>query len=216
MAKLQQFEVEIQEKVQKEHWTQDRLSSHLKAAHPGERGLSVCSIEKFCSENDIHKTAKLSDVEVDDLVAEAIDKATLFGTLHFMYLSVSVKNEVAIVAWTIIEFYVVVPDRKSELNSPKRLRIETRKFLPPLLTSTRNRKEELYNSVVQQLSVDGLGWHEPLKITSKSNSYQLQSIYQSSTGDCSAATTMSEEEIDKLVTEALAIQDPDIIVDLRH
>ena len=74
MAKLEQFEVEIREKVEKEHWTHARLTSHLKAAHPGERGFSVRSIEKFCSENDIHKTAKLSDVEVDDLVAEAIDK----------------------------------------------------------------------------------------------------------------------------------------------
>uniref|UniRef100_A0A1X7V0H4 Uncharacterized protein n=1 Tax=Amphimedon queenslandica TaxID=400682 RepID=A0A1X7V0H4_AMPQE len=90
-----------------------------------------------------------------------------------MYLSVSVKNEVTIVPWTIIEFHVVVPDHESEVNSPKRLRIESRKFLPPLLTSTRNGKDELYNSVVQQLSVDGLGWHEPLKKTPKSNSHLL-------------------------------------------
>uniref|UniRef100_A0A1X7UZ84 Uncharacterized protein n=1 Tax=Amphimedon queenslandica TaxID=400682 RepID=A0A1X7UZ84_AMPQE len=34
--------------------------------------------------------------------------------------------------------------------------------------------------------------------------------------DCFAARTTSEEEIDKRVTEALAMQDPDIIVDLRH
>ena len=62
-----------------------------------------------------------------------------------------------------VKFHVVVPHRESEVTSPKRLRIENRKFLPPVLTSTRNRKDELYNSVVQQLSVDGLGWHEPLK-----------------------------------------------------
>ena len=62
-----------------------------------------------------------------------------------------------------VKFHVVVPHRESKVTSPKRLQIENRKFLPPVLTSTRNRKDELYNSVVQQLSVDGLGWHEPLK-----------------------------------------------------
>ena len=43
-------------------------------AYPRERGFSVCSIEKFCSDNNIHKVAKLSDADVDELVAEAIDK----------------------------------------------------------------------------------------------------------------------------------------------
>ena len=74
MAKLQQFEVEIRDKIEKEHWTHAQLSSYLKVAYPGERGFSVRSIEKFCSDNNIHKVAKLSDADVDELVAEAIDK----------------------------------------------------------------------------------------------------------------------------------------------
>ena len=36
------------------------------------------------------------------------------------------------------------------------------------------------------------------------------------TGDCSGARSTSEEEMDNRVTEALAMQDPDVIVDLRH
>ena len=63
-------------------------------------------------------------------------------------------------------FQVVVPSRESEVNSltsPKRRRIDNSKSLPPLVTTTRNRKDELYNSVIQQLSENGLGWHEPLK-----------------------------------------------------
>ena len=54
------------------------------------------------------------------------------------------------------------------------------------------------------------------RITPKSNSHVLRSIYHSLTGDSSGARTTSEEEIDTRVTEALAMQDPDIIVDLRH
>ena len=54
------------------------------------------------------------------------------------------------------------------------------------------------------------------RITPKSNSFVLRSIYHSLTGDCSGARSTSEEEIDNRVTEALAMQDPDVIVDLRH
>ena len=54
------------------------------------------------------------------------------------------------------------------------------------------------------------------RITPKSNSFVLRSIYHSLTGDCSGARSTSEEEMDNRVTEALAMQDPDFIVDLRH
>ena len=65
-----------------------------------------------------------------------------------------------------IKFHVVLPSPESELNSlssPKRRRIDNPKSLPPLVANTRNRKDELYNSVIQHLSENGLGWHEPLK-----------------------------------------------------
>lgn len=74
MAKLQQFEVDIRGKIEKEHWTHAQLSSYLKVPYPREQGFSVRSIGKFGSDNNIHKVAKLSDADVDELVAEAIDK----------------------------------------------------------------------------------------------------------------------------------------------
>lgn len=68
MAKLEE------DMIEKEHWTHAQLSSCLMAEHPGERGYSVRSIERICSGKDIHKTTKLCDAEVDDLVTEAIAK----------------------------------------------------------------------------------------------------------------------------------------------
>ena len=53
------------------------------------------------------------------------------------------------------------------------------------------------------------------RITPKSNLYILRNIYYSLTGDCSGARSTSEEEIDDRVTEALTMQDPDVIIDLR-
>lgn len=43
----------------------------------------------------------------------------------------------------------------------------------------------------------------------------LRKAYQMLTGDVSSARTMSEEEIDKRVTEMLELQDPELVVDLR-
>ena len=74
MAKLEDFEESIREKIEKEHWTHAQLSSFLIAEHPGERGFSVRSIERFCSDKGIHKTTKLCDVEVDELITGAVAK----------------------------------------------------------------------------------------------------------------------------------------------
>ena len=54
------------------------------------------------------------------------------------------------------------------------------------------------------------------RITPKSKSYILRSIYHTLTGDQSASRTTSEQEIDQRISEALAMEDPDVIIDLRE
>jgi hypothetical protein len=53
------------------------------------------------------------------------------------------------------------------------------------------------------------------RISPKTKPYILRSIYNSLTGDCSAARTTSEEEINQHAAETLSMEDPDILVDLR-
>lgn len=53
-------------------------------------------------------------------------------------------------------------------------------------------------------------------ISPKSKPFILRNIYHSLTGDQSAARTTAEMEIDDRVTEALSMEDPDIIIDLRE
>ena len=63
-------------------------------------------------------------------------------------------------------FQVVVSSCESEVNyltSPKCRQVGNSRSLPPLVTTTRNRKDELYKSVIQQLSENELGWHNHLK-----------------------------------------------------
>ena len=74
MAGLEHLESLIREKVEKERWTHDRLSDFLQRAYPGVRGLSVRSLQRFCSEKGIHKTARISEQELDRVVADAVAK----------------------------------------------------------------------------------------------------------------------------------------------
>ena len=54
------------------------------------------------------------------------------------------------------------------------------------------------------------------RISPKSKPHLLRAMYQSLTGDQSAARTTPENEIDERVSEFLSMEDPDVIVDLRE
>ena len=71
---LDAFEDYIREKIEKQHMTHGKLSEILSARLPGVRGLSIRSIERFCQEKGIHKTSRLSQVEVTQAVGEAVAK----------------------------------------------------------------------------------------------------------------------------------------------
>lgn len=54
------------------------------------------------------------------------------------------------------------------------------------------------------------------RLTPHTKPYILRSIYQCLTGDTSASRTTAEEEIDERMAEALAMEDPESVVDLRE
>ena len=67
--------------------THAQIAEHMKALHPGVRGFSLRSMERFCSLNGIHKSSRPSDEELDDAVIDAVAQVTLvkFGLLNFIY-----------------------------------------------------------------------------------------------------------------------------------
>ena len=58
----------IRDKIEKEHWTHAKLSSHLQQTYLGVQGFSVRSILRFCAMKDIHMTDRLTTGELDDIV----------------------------------------------------------------------------------------------------------------------------------------------------
>jgi len=69
----------IREKVEKERWMHAKISAHMQQAYPRDRGFCVRSLERFCSAEGIHKTARLSELELDEAVAGAIAKEMMFS-----------------------------------------------------------------------------------------------------------------------------------------
>ena len=72
MAALEGLKDFIREKLEKERWTHAQLSTYLQQTYPGQRGFSIRSLERFVSENGIHKTSRLSDEDLDGAVDGAI------------------------------------------------------------------------------------------------------------------------------------------------
>ena len=82
MSSLGDFEEFIRDKVEKERWTHKQVSVFLERNHPGQRGLSARSVERFCSCKGIHKTPRIDDQKLDEAVSRATD---MVSNIVFFY-----------------------------------------------------------------------------------------------------------------------------------
>ena len=74
MATLDALEDFVRDRIETDHWTHRQLSDYLQNAYPGERGFSVRSVQRFCGEKNIHKTARINTDDLHQAVADAIEK----------------------------------------------------------------------------------------------------------------------------------------------
>ena len=49
------------------------ISAFLEENHPGQRGFSVQSVERYCSSKGIHKTSRIDDNKQDEVLSNATD-----------------------------------------------------------------------------------------------------------------------------------------------
>ena len=81
-AALEEFDSFIRDKVEKK-WTHKAISFYLMSRYQGTRGLSTRSLQRYCSVNNIHKTSRLNDQDLDVVVSNAASKVT--DCLYCMY-----------------------------------------------------------------------------------------------------------------------------------
>uniref|UniRef100_A0A1X7UTI5 Uncharacterized protein n=1 Tax=Amphimedon queenslandica TaxID=400682 RepID=A0A1X7UTI5_AMPQE len=69
---LHDIEDFIKDKIINENWTHYRLSQFLKLRYPSIRGFSVRTIERFCADKGIHRTNRLDDAALEQVVPAAV------------------------------------------------------------------------------------------------------------------------------------------------
>ena len=65
----------------------------LQQLYPGKRGYSIRSLEQFCGENNIHRTARPSSQQLDLAVSRAIEQVSFIisrGEWYARYVSLHV------------------------------------------------------------------------------------------------------------------------------
>ena len=76
MAALEQFEDFVREKIVKERCTHKQISDELQQSFPAEKGFSVRSVERFCSNKGISKMCNIDNQDLDEVVSSAVLQVT--------------------------------------------------------------------------------------------------------------------------------------------
>ena len=77
MAALEEHEAVVREKIEKERWTHKQVSSFLTERYPGQMGLSIRSLQRFCSSKGIHKTSRIDNQKLDEVVSMATSMVSI-------------------------------------------------------------------------------------------------------------------------------------------
>ena len=83
---LDELEDFVREKIEQEHTTHGKLSELLCSRYPGVRGFSIRSIQRFCHEKGIHKTSRLSQADVEDVVSAGVSKVYLCKHIYSSHI----------------------------------------------------------------------------------------------------------------------------------
>lgn len=62
----------VRQRIVEDRISHHRLSNELKQIYPNMRGLSAMSVRRFCRNNDIHATSRISDIQLDTAVRNCI------------------------------------------------------------------------------------------------------------------------------------------------
>lgn len=75
-------------KFVEENLTYEELSKVLQQMYPGQKGFSVRSLQRYCSEESIHKTSRLSVRELNEVVQESVIQVHQYYMISYLQLHV--------------------------------------------------------------------------------------------------------------------------------
>ena len=68
----------IHYKIIEEGLTYEELSILLKQLYPNCKGFSVRSLQRYCEYENIHRTSRINDVVLDEIVKESVAQVNKF------------------------------------------------------------------------------------------------------------------------------------------
>ena len=77
MAALEEIpgiEAVVRDKIKQQRKSHGEVSAELQQLYPGVRGLSCMSVRRFCTQHGIHRTARVDDATLDQIVSLNVDK----------------------------------------------------------------------------------------------------------------------------------------------
>ena len=70
----------VRERIEKEHKTHREVLEELKLMYPTQRGLSIKSLQHFCSTHSIHRTSRIDKQTLHRLVSLNTMKVSYIGS----------------------------------------------------------------------------------------------------------------------------------------
>ena len=69
----------ITKKIVEESLTHEQLSTLLQEMFPNARGFSIRSLQRYCSKEEIHKTSRLNNADLNEAVLTSVMEVNIFS-----------------------------------------------------------------------------------------------------------------------------------------
>ena len=80
MATLEEIpgiEAVVRDSIEQQRKSHGEVSAELQQLYPGVRGLSCMSVRRYCTQHGIHKTARVDDATLDQIVTSNVAKVSV-------------------------------------------------------------------------------------------------------------------------------------------
>ena len=138
------IEALVRQMVELHRQTHEKVSEELQKMFPDKRGLSSCSVRRFCSEKGIHSSSRLEQPQLSQTVANAISKIgptygrkTMKGYLASRGIRAGQRQIAAVLPYTNPIYHHKRQTNTEKLMNPFRI-LQTTLVIKFILTRTKS------------------------------------------------------------------------------
>ena len=73
------IEALVRDRIEQQRKSHSEVSTELQQLYSGVRGLSCMSVRRYCAQHGIHKTARVDDATLDQIVSSNVARVSANG-----------------------------------------------------------------------------------------------------------------------------------------